>query len=52
MKKKLTIIIIIGIILAFLIYKLTINKKIDLLAIGDGFANGMTAFNINGYSYN
>jgi len=52
MKKKIIIIIIIGIILSVLIYYITLNNKLKLLALGDGLASGMTAYNVNGYSYN
>lgn len=52
MKKKIIFIVIIGAILSILIYYLTINNKLKLLALGDGLASGMTAYNINGYSYN
>ena len=52
MAKKLVIIILIGVILSFGIYKITFNDKLNLLALGDGIARGMTAYNVNGYSYN
>lgn len=52
MKKKLILIIILGILASILIYYLTLNNKLKLLALGDGLASGMTAYNVNGYSYN
>ncbi|MBQ6687391.1 MAG: hypothetical protein IJN03_02590 [Bacilli bacterium] len=51
MKKKLLIIVIIGVIATIGIYYLTINNKVKLLTLGDGLASGMTAYNVNGYSY-
>jgi len=52
MKKKLILIIILGIATSLLIYYLTLNEKLKLLALGDGLSSGMTAYNVNGYSYN
>lgn len=51
MKKRLTIIAFMGLISIIFIYYLTINNKVKLLTLGDGFASGMTAYNVNGYSY-
>ncbi len=51
MKKKLILISVIGIIAIILIYYSTINNKVKLLSLGDGLASGMTAYNVNGYSY-
>ena len=52
MKKKLIIIILVGVISSIIIYYFTLNNKVKLLALGDGLASGMTAYNVNGYSYN
>ena len=52
MKKKIIMIILIGIIATFLIYKFNIQEKIYFLSLGDGLATGMTAYNIEGYNYN
>lgn len=52
MKKKILIMILIGIICTFLIYKFNQKDKIYFLSLGDGLATGMTAYNINGYNYN
>jgi len=52
MKKKLILICIIGVLAIIAIYYVTINNKVKLLALGDGLASGMTAYNVNGYSYN
>lgn len=52
MKKKLLIIIIFGTLCTFLIYNFNKEEKITLLALGDGLASGMTAYNVNGYNYN
>lgn len=51
MKKKLLIICILGIMAIVAIYYITINNKVKLLTLGDGLASGMTAYNVNGYSY-
>lgn len=50
-KKKLIIIIAIGVILSIGIYRITINNKYNLLSLGDSLASGMTIYNVNGYSY-
>lgn len=52
MKLKLSIVILLGTIITIIIYNITQNDKLKLLALGDGVASGMTAYNINGYSYN
>ncbi len=52
MKKKILIIIIIGIISTFLIYQFNKQEKIYFLSLGDGLATGMTAYNIEGYNFN
>lgn len=52
MKKKILIIILIGVVTTFLIYKFNKSEKIYFLSLGDGLATGMTAYNIEGYSYN
>ena len=52
MKLKIVVITIIGAALTILIYNIAQNHKINLLALGDGIASGMTAYNVNGYSYN
>lgn len=49
---KLILIILIGIILAIVINVITIENKISIVALGDGVALGMTAYNMVGYSYN
>lgn len=51
MKKKIILICFIGILATILIYYTTINNKVKLLTLGDGLASGMTAYNVNGYSY-
>lgn len=52
MKKKLILITIIGAIITIIIYNFTIDNRLNLLALGDGLANGMTAYDVTGYSYN
>ncbi len=52
MKKKLIIIVILGTILSVIIYLYTKNDEITITAIGDGLSNGMTPYNIEGYSFN
>ena len=49
MKKKLIIITILGALITIIIYNFTIDNRLKLLALGDGLANGMTAYNV---SYN
>jgi len=41
-----------GIFITFFIYRKNENHNIYLLALGDGLATGMTAYNVEGYSYN
>jgi len=52
MKKKLILISVLAIITTILIYNLFKTNKISFLALGDGVASGMTAYNIEGYSFN
>ena len=52
MKKKIMLTIIIGSILTFFIYKVFYHEDINIVALGDGVATGLTAYNVKGYSYN
>lgn len=52
MKKKILLIIIIGIIITFIIYHQNKNQNIYFTTLGDGVSTGMTAYNVEGYSYN
>lgn len=52
MKKKILIIVLIGIVCTFLIYRFNQKDKIYFVSLGDGLATGMTAYNIDGYNYN
>lgn len=52
MKKKIIIITILGVIFSFLIYFYTRNDNLNIVALGDSIALGMTPYNIEGYSYN
>lgn len=52
MKKKLILITLLGAIITVIIYNFTIDNRLNLLALGDGLANGMTAYDVTGYSYN
>lgn len=52
MKKKIFLIILLGVVFTFLIYRYHENDDIYLLSLGDGLASGMTAYNIDGYNYN
>ena len=52
MKKQIILTILMGIILAFLIYKITYHEEMNFLALGDGISLGITAYNVKGYSYN
>lgn len=52
MKKKLIIIVLLGTILSVIIYFYSKNDEITITAIGDGLSNGMTPYNIEGYSFN
>lgn len=52
MKKKILIIMTIGIICTFFIYQSNNEHKTYFLSLGDGLSTGMTAYHINGYNYN
>lgn len=52
MKKKIIIIILLGVIGTFFIYNENKQEKIYFLSLGDGLASGMTAYHIEGYNYN
>ena len=52
MKKIIILTVLIGSILAFLIFKVTYHEEINILSLGDGLALGETAFNVRGYSFN
>lgn len=52
MRKKIILIIVMGIILTFFIYQHNKDDKIYLLSLGDGIASGMTAYHVEGYNYN
>lgn len=52
MKKQIILTILAGIILAFMIYKVTYHDEMKILGLGDGIALGMTSYNVEGYSYN
>lgn len=52
MKKKIIFIILIGIIITFIIYNQNKNQDIYFMTLGDGLSTGMTAYNVEGYSYN
>lgn len=52
MKKKILIILFFGIVTTFFIYKFNKQDKIYFLSLGDGLATGMTAYYVEGYSYN
>ncbi len=52
MKKKLLLLTILGTIISFVIYFYTRNDELTITALGDGVAQGMTSYNIEGYSYN
>lgn len=49
---KLIIIICIGIILTIIINSLKVTSKTSIVALGDGFSEGMTPYNVAGMSYN
>lgn len=51
MKKKLLLLLFISAIVTMLIYALNRNEKTYYLSLGDGVAEGMTAFHVEGYSY-
>lgn len=52
MKKHILLTVIMGIFLAFIIYKVTYHDEMKILGLGDGIALGMTSYNVEGYSYN
>ena len=52
MKKQIILTIFIGILMAFIIYKITYHEEMNFLALGDGISLGLTAYNVKGYSYN
>lgn len=52
MKNKLILITILGTIFSAIIYFYTKSDEINIVALGDGLALGMTPYNIKGYSYN
>lgn len=52
MKKKILIIIIIGITLSIIIYLYTKKEELNIVSLGDGTSLGMTPYNIEGLSYN
>ena len=52
MKNKLILITILGTIFSAIIYFHTKSDEINIVALGDGLALGMTPYNIKGYSYN
>ena len=52
MKKKIIIILIIGILSTLYIYINNKEEKIYFLSLGDGLATGMTSYQVNGYNFN
>lgn len=52
MKKKIIIITILAIFFSILIYFYTKKDEINIVALGDSLALGMTPYNIEGYSFN
>lgn len=52
LKKQIILTIITGVILAFLIYKITYNEEMNFVSLGDGVSLGLTAYNVKGYSFN
>jgi len=52
LKNKLILITILGTIFSAIIYFHTKSDEINIVALGDGLALGMTPYNIKGYSYN
>lgn len=52
MKYKIACIIILSILFTSIIYLNTKKDKIDILALGDGLATGMTIYHVEGYDYN
>lgn len=51
MKKKLILLLIVSAIITIIIYTFNRNEKVYYLSLGDGVAEGMTAFHVEGYSY-
>lgn len=51
-KHKLIIIILVSGVFTYLIYALTKDEKLRIVALGDGIASGETAYKIDGISYN
>ncbi len=52
MKKKIIAITIFGGVISVIIYFFTQNNKVNIVALGDGLALGMTPYGIKGYSFN
>ena len=52
MQKKILLLAIFGTIFSFIIYYYTKNDDLTICALGDGLSSGMTAYNIEGYSFN
>lgn len=52
MKRKILLILILGVVITYVIYNLNFQNKIYFVSLGDGLATGMTAYNIEGYNYN
>ncbi len=52
LRKKIISIIIISIIITYLIYVFFLDKRINIVSIGDGVSSGETSYNIKGISYN
>ena len=52
MKKKIILIAFLGGILSVIIYFFTQSDELMIVSIGDGLSSGMTAYGIEGYSFN
>ena len=52
MKKKIIVIIFLGLVLSIIIYFFTKTNEITITSIGDGLSLGMTAYGIKGLSFN
>lgn len=50
--KKIILIILISILIAYLIYIFCHNKTLNILVLGDGVSSGQTSYNVDGLSYN
>ena len=50
--KKIFLIILISILIAYLIYIFCHNKTLNILVLGDGVSSGQTSYNVDGLSYN